>query len=82
MVREYVRLGADVTALKAILTSEQLNQRITPNWDADFRALQNSPEYLRVLEVNEALIVRIEQAMTDNDLIELLARNPPEGPPN
>jgi hypothetical protein len=82
MVREFVKLGAEVTALKSILISESLNGRATPNWQADLAALRKSPEYLGVLEVNEPLIAGIEQAMTDNDLIELLARTPPSGPPN
>lgn len=82
MVKEYVKLGADVNALKSILASEKIAQHITPDWEADFRRLQNSPEYQQVIEVNEPMIARLEQAMTENDLIELLAQRPPEGPPN
>ena len=82
MARECVSLEADIGALKAILISERLNQRASPNWEAELRALQNSPEYQRAVEVNERLIVQIEQAMTDNDLIQLLAQTAPSAAPN
>jgi hypothetical protein len=39
-------------------------------------------EYKQVVEDNERLIARIEQAMTDDDLIELLLQTPPKGPVN
>jgi hypothetical protein len=43
MVKDYVKLGADINALKSLLASEQIARRVLPNWEADFRALQNSP---------------------------------------
>ncbi len=68
--------------LKAILNSEQSNQRVTPDWEASLLQLRGSPEYKQVVEDNERLIARIEQAMTDDDLIELLLQTPPKGSVN
>lgn len=82
LLREYVKLEADNFALKAILISEQKNRRPTSDWETDLRCLQDSPDYKRTIEANEPLIARIEKAMNENDLIELLAQNPPKGPPN
>ena len=82
MVKDYVKLGADINALKSLLASEQIARRVLPNWEADFRALQNSPEYQHVLAANEDAIARLEQAISDDDLIAFLARNLPEGLPN
>jgi hypothetical protein len=82
LVRNYLKLGIDVRVLKAILISEQSNQRVTPDWEASLLQLRDSPEYKQVVEDNELLIARIEQAMTDDDLIELLLQTPPKGPVN
>ena len=82
LVRNYLKLGIDVRVLKAILISEQRNQRVTPAWEACLLQLRDSPDYKQVVEDNERLIARIEQAMTDDDLIELLLQTPPKGSVN
>jgi len=52
-----------VRVLKAILNSEQSNQRVTPDWEASLLQLRGSPEYEQVVEDNERLIARIQQAV-------------------
>jgi|HubBroStandDraft_5_1064220.scaffolds.fasta_scaffold92828_2 hypothetical protein len=83
MVKDYVKLGADINALKSLLASEQIARRVLPNWEADFRALQNSPPNISTFsQQTEDAIARLEQAISDDDLIAFLARNLPEGLPN
>ena len=78
LVRNYLKLGIDVRVLKAILISEQRNQRVTPDWETSLLQLRNSPDYKQVVEDNERLLAQIEQAMTDDDLVELLLQTPPK----
>ena len=56
VLRDYIRTCADYRALVAILDSEQKNQRVSEDWQADLRDIQQTEEYRAILEGLEPVI--------------------------
>jgi hypothetical protein len=63
VLRDYIRTCADYRALVAILDSEQKNQRVSEDWQADLRDIQATAEYRRILEGLESVIACIERTI-------------------
>ena len=76
VLRDYIRTSADYRALVAILDSEQKNQRVSEDWQADLHDIQQTDEYRRILESLEPVITSIEQAMAEDRCLELAAKKP------
>lgn len=76
VLRDYIRTCADYRALVAILDSEQKNQRVSEDWQADLHDIQQTDEYRRILESLEPVITSIEQAMAEDRSLELVAKKP------
>lgn len=82
LLREHVRLQADIDALETILAMENTTGRVTADWKGDLARLQQSAPYRMVLAEGEKLIAEIEAAITESDLLEVLVKNPTKGRPN
>jgi len=82
LLREHVRLQADIDALETILAMENMTGRVTADWKGDLSRLQQSAPYRTVLAEGEKLIAEMEAAITESDLLEVLVKNPTKGRPN
>jgi hypothetical protein len=74
LLRDYIRTCADYQALVAILDSEQKNQRVSGDWQADLRDIQQTEEYGRILDGLEPLITSIERGMAEDQFPETTAK--------
>jgi len=68
LLREHVRLQADIDALETILAMENMTGRVTADWKGDLLRLQQSARYRSVLAEGEKLIVEMRAAMTVSDV--------------
>jgi len=76
VLRDYNRTCADYRALVAILDSEQKNQRVSEDWQADLRDIQQTEEYRAILEGLEPVIASIKRAMAEDRSLEFVAKKP------
>lgn len=74
LLREHVRMMAEIRALQSILMIAALDRKPPFDWNENLKTLRNAPEYHAVLEEFEPLIAQFEQGTAENDLIESLQK--------
>ena len=76
LLRDYIRTSADYRALVAILDSQQKNQRVSEDWQADLRKIRETEEYRKILRGLGPVISSIERAMAEDRFLEAVAKKP------
>jgi hypothetical protein len=76
VLRDYIRTCADYRALVAILDSEQKNERVSEDWQADLHDIQQTEEYRKILEGFEPMMASIERAMGEDRSLDFVAKKP------
>jgi hypothetical protein len=83
MMREHLRLQADVRSLASILIyAETENHLPTEGWLATLKGLRQTPEYRSISEQYEPLFLSAEQAADLAECQQLLATMPKSEFPN
>jgi hypothetical protein len=82
LMREHVKLQADNLMLKKILSREHEQGKAVTDWRVSFTLLQQSPEYLRMIDQGETDIAQVLAEAGRNEVISEFLKNPPDGPAN
>lgn len=82
IVREQLRLQADLRSLASILTYAESSNQPPHDWLQALKLTRETPEYRRIADELEPLLVRIETAADEKEVELLLASIPPTQFPN
>jgi hypothetical protein len=82
LLREHMKLKAEISALSAILTDAKISGECPSDWLENLQELRQSPEYRATAEQLEPQVLEIEQRADDVALIESLKELLTGKPPN
>lgn len=72
VLRDWVNLTADNRALAAILQEAQMSGEPVKDWLRNLDILRKSPEYRAIHEESSKLLDRIERAVEEKEILDLM----------